>query len=260
MDIFFAKYDASGNFSYARSMGGSGSDLAWGLAADAAGNVYLAGSYSNSMDFNPGAGTAFRAAQNASDIFITRFDGLAPLPVEWLSFTAEAVDQKHVACSWTTATETNNDHFTVLRSHDGVHFDVIGTVSGSGNSKQTKSYSFTDAEPFLGTSYYRIQQTDFNGNKTASKIIPVQVKVERPELHIFPNPSNGRFTIQTGQQDEGDIKLKLTDMTGKTIWQEVVTGSYGLYSIRLTDYIAGIYQLECIQKDASHSCKISLFP
>ncbi len=80
---------------------------------------------------------------------------------------------------WSTASETNNDYFTIERTKDGIVYDAVGTVDSKapgGNSTQTLTYSFTDnsfpKEESANNAvfYYRLKQTDFDGNYTYSFI------------------------------------------------------------------------------------------
>lgn len=74
-DIFFAKYDASGNYVYAKSVGGTGMDRAYSIATDANGKVYVTGIFRNSVDFDPGAGTAtLNGPTSVSNCFIAAYD------------------------------------------------------------------------------------------------------------------------------------------------------------------------------------------
>jgi len=70
---------------------------------------------------------------------------------------------KTVDLNWLTETEINNEFFTIEKSKDGVTFEVVGTLKGAGNSNEARSYSTKDFYPFYGTSYYRLKQTDFDG-------------------------------------------------------------------------------------------------
>ncbi|MEP7170130.1 MAG: hypothetical protein ABI855_12225, partial [Bacteroidota bacterium] len=72
----------------------------------------------------------------------------SPLPVELLFFTAAPVDNKEVLCSWSTASEINNDFFTVERSKNGKSFEEVEKVKGAGNSTKPLNYSFTDKNPY----------------------------------------------------------------------------------------------------------------
>jgi len=84
------------------------------------------------------------------------------LPVELLSFNT-FVNREGVELRWATATEINNDYFTIERSNDLRMWEVLGFVGGSGTTSRPNSYSFTDTQPLAGIGYYRMKQTDFDG-------------------------------------------------------------------------------------------------
>ena len=71
-DVFVSKLDASGNFLWARSMGGTGSDYGYDIAVDASGIVYTTGWFSSTVDFDPGAGTVNLTSAGARDIFVQK--------------------------------------------------------------------------------------------------------------------------------------------------------------------------------------------
>ncbi len=72
-DVFIAKIDASGNFSWAKKIGGVFADDGNSIVADAAGNVYTLGNYSGTVDFDPGVGT-FTIVSGNYDVFISKLD------------------------------------------------------------------------------------------------------------------------------------------------------------------------------------------
>ena len=73
-DAFLSKYDASGNYQWTKAFGGTGVDLAWPLATDSSGNVYLGARFENTVDFDPGAGVDNRTSAGSSDAFISKYD------------------------------------------------------------------------------------------------------------------------------------------------------------------------------------------
>ena len=73
-DIFISKLDASGNFVWAKSIGGTGDDQGLSLTTDPNSNVYVAGSFNGSVDFEPGANYYVLSSAGAMDIFVTKFD------------------------------------------------------------------------------------------------------------------------------------------------------------------------------------------
>ncbi|MGE5461997.1 MAG: SBBP repeat-containing protein, partial [Syntrophothermus sp.] len=74
-DVFVCKLDGSGNFLWAKRVGGTGGDYASGIRVDPNGNVYILGSFKNTADFDPGAGTFNLTSAGADDIFVSRLDG-----------------------------------------------------------------------------------------------------------------------------------------------------------------------------------------
>jgi hypothetical protein len=97
--------------------------------------------------------------------------GCIVLPIELTSFTGEQYGEYNML-KWTTATEKNNRKFTVEHSKDAINFDVVNDVDGAGNSTTTRKYSLVDTKPF-NISYYRLTQTDYNGNDKAYDMIVV---------------------------------------------------------------------------------------
>ena len=136
------------------------------------------------------------------------------LPIELTFFDAE-VSESSVILLWETATETNNDFFTIERSLDGFNFIPITTQTGAGNSHTPISYSYIDDKPQTGISYYRIKQTDYNGNSTYSAIIEVfysytaHISLERTNKNIVT------CKISSFEPDEASISI--IHMNGKII-------------------------------------------
>ncbi|MBN8575843.1 MAG: T9SS type A sorting domain-containing protein [Cytophagales bacterium] len=134
--------------------------------------------------------------QNGDRFTIGNTSIAAPLPIELISFTAApALDM--VNLNWITASETNNDFFTLQRSATGAEWQAIKRMPGAGNSTQRLTYYATDSLPLPGVSYYRLKQTDFDGKFSYSEIRRVELKPFW-NLQVFPNPTSGKVTISTG--------------------------------------------------------------
>jgi len=143
-----------------------------------------------------------------------------PLPIELLDFNA-LLNEDVVEVTWVTATETNNDYFTVERSADGENFEPIEFVDGAGNSSRAISYNLTDYEPLETISYYRLKQTDFDGTFTYSKLVAVDRTVSTDgNMSIYPNPNRGgTFNIEL-KGASGLQRLEVIDITGR-VWHRV---------------------------------------
>ncbi|MBL0309755.1 MAG: T9SS type A sorting domain-containing protein [Bacteroidetes bacterium] len=146
---------------------------------------------------------------------------LHALPIELVSFNAMP-QNNFVQAKWTTALEINNDYFTLERSEDAVHFEEAGQVEGAGNSTTEIAYEFTDEHPFYGTSYYRLKQTDFDGQYTYSNIVSVTMKNES-RFTLYPNPTQG--DIYLGITHPSDkINVQIYDLNGQKVMSEIFDG------------------------------------
>ena len=96
----------------------------------------------------------------------------AAVPVELVNFKAKAVN-KTAVLTWQTASERNNQGFTIERSNDGTTYTTIGQVKGNGTTNTPHDYIFTDKDPSVNTNYYRLRQTDFDGKETVSPVVTV---------------------------------------------------------------------------------------
>lgn len=154
-----------------------------------------------------------------------------PLPVSFNSFAAEVINENTVRINWSTASETNNDYFTIERSKDGKQFEELPRVKGSGNSSTIKSYSLKDSHPYSGTSYYRLKQTDFNGKSETFKTIPVslnEISGIKGPVHISPNPFNKSFTAKFESLAKEQVTLQLVNTSGKIIFSEIIMAEEGI--------------------------------
>ncbi|TND09441.1 MAG: hypothetical protein FD123_1247 [Bacteroidetes bacterium] len=149
--------------------------------------------------------------------------GSNPLPVELLSFTA-GPGTGQVDLDWVTATEVNNDFFTVERSNGMALFEAIATVDGAGNSSASIHYAIADYAPLEGDSYYRLRQTDFDGHFSYSQ--PVHVRFEPASATAFllyPNPSCGPVLLAfPGTGNSWHAALHISDPAGKIIFKTPV--------------------------------------
>lgn len=155
-----------------------------------------------------------RSLTTSGAIDVTSNTSNIPLPVTLLQFSA-ATSNGQVYLNWLTATENNNHFFTVQSSVDGGVFTDIATINGSGNSLVPVYYSAVDYSPHNGISYYRLKQTDFNGNFEYLKTIASHTRASA-SINIYPNPAADNTTTLIIEGEKGNaVLVELTDMTGK---------------------------------------------
>lgn len=151
----------------------------------------------------------------------------SPLPIELGDFKAEPKSGK-VELTWFTFSESENDFFTVERSKDGVHFEKVVDVDGAGNSSTLKNYTTKDATPFNGISFYRLSQTDFNGDSKICKVVSVRINNTKSTItSVYPNPNDGSVIYADYFSDVTEnVNVDLVDVLGRKVYskQYSITG------------------------------------
>jgi hypothetical protein len=165
------------------------------------------------------------------------------LPISLLYFKPYVVD-KEVKLVWETASELNNDFFSIEKTIDGEIWQNIGRVGGAGNSSKKQQYHFTDADVTNGIYFYRLKQTDYNGNYTYSDIENVYLNShEKNAVDIFPCPVNKDLSISIFDIRSKTIHVKIWSTIGSLLFDEIIEFEQ-LYSVDLTDYTNGVYFID----------------
>ncbi len=168
------------------------------------------------------------------------------LPIELLDFNC-SLNGTVVNIDWETASEINNDFFTIEKSIDGINFSPILTQKGAGNSNQVIQYFDIDKSPWLGINYYRLKQTDFDGTYSYSKIKSVNLTdLKEANISIFPNPAQSKITIQFNSLENEPCNYEIFDAFGQMVAHGILIPeannshilsihnlSNGLYTFRL---------------------------
>jgi len=139
------------------------------------------------------------------------------LPIELLYFRAEKLNNL-IKLTWSTASEENNDYFTIEKSSDASTWNAIANIKGAGSSKSILSYSYQYSEIQTGILYYRLKQTDYNKEFKYSAIISVNnhlLEDQEQQILLFPNPNNGLFTVQSSKKDI--YQVAIFDSSGKQV-------------------------------------------
>lgn len=143
------------------------------------------------------------------------------LPITLTSFDANITSDNQVKIDWVTADETNNAFFTVERSANGLEFETIGTIAGAGNSEVENRYSLIDTKPLRGNNFYRLKQTDFNGEFSYSEIkrVKVEVNITISDFSIYPNPINtgDALSIKYVVSEESELGIKFLSTSGQVL-------------------------------------------
>lgn len=139
------------------------------------------------------------------------------LPVELLAFSA-VCSGNAVRLQWATASEQNNDYFTLERSEDAKTWKEMAEIPGAGNSNQIMNYSYSDTEPLEGTAYYRLRQTDYDGRSETFKSVACNCSAaDAPTLSLYPNPFNDALMLQFANITADQVNITVLDVTGRTV-------------------------------------------
>jgi len=189
--------------------------------------------------------------------------GSSPLPVELIYFSA-TTEKNQVILNWASATETNNDHFTIERSQDALKFEELARIDSkaeNGNSLLKLAYSYSDTKPLAGTSYYRLKQTDHNGKFETFDLVSVSfIRDKNITFTIYPNPNSGEFNVDfTGIENNHIVQILLYDLQGREVhassfYTEETLGS--MHIIPKEKLSKGAYTCCFIMEGIKYSAKV----
>ncbi len=172
------------------------------------------------------------------------------LSVGNLVLNAERTDAENVQVHWTTSQEQNNRGFEVQTSPNGSSFEAVGFVEGRGNTNSMSSYNTSFMNP--NDVYVRLKQVDFDGKFSYSPVVFVKGS---ETLKIYPNPSQGTFTVEAGKAKER-VPIKILTMQGIEIWQNTLPESNtGKHTLQ-TNLPTGTYILQVLKAGKWQTHKI----
>ena len=181
------------------------------------------------------------------------------LPIELRSFTLEQ-RLYEIELSWSTVWELNNNFFTLERSVDGDEFEAMVDILGAGTTGQQQNYSYTDYQPISGRSYYRLKQTDFDGQFSYSQVLSANFQPKQAYLRIYPNPSSqSLLNIDAwGFPKDRVVPILIINLAGKVVYrneQLIDTRGFGRHSINVS-LPAGVYTLRSLARSGWISEKL----
>lgn len=210
---------------------------------------------STTTAINPSGNGAYATFYLIEDVCVTPQGGMGcntPLPVELLDFYGEGKEYYN-QLHWITASEINNDYFTIEKSNDASNFYEIGIVLGAGNSNKMIKYQLADENLIESTNYYRLKQTDYNGDHSYSKIIAIKNKTEN--ISVYPNPFNNKVNINIKDYDTENVTIEIYSVAGEMVMLKNFVGSENI-SINLNKLSLGTYHLKIYNDKFTHYKKI----
>jgi uncharacterized repeat protein (TIGR01451 family) len=184
------------------------------------------------------------------------------MPVKMTSFTVKK-ENNNAVLRWTTSTETDNDHFEIERSIDGLNFSKVGTVAGSGTTSLTRSYTYPDALTGITSKilYYRLRMVDIDGKISFSQVVALRLdgSISMTNLTVYPNPFTSNIKLQVHSTTEENSTIRFINMNGQEVLRRNVTIMPGdnVVIVKDLDTVApGMYIMEFRTSDAVMTQKI----
>lgn len=167
----------------------------------------------------PAPGGWWSAVFTAEDTGLVCVNFDEQLAVELLDFSATAGDQS-VTLRWSTASESDNDYFEILR--DGVR---VHRRSSVGSSTSRTDYAWTDETALTaGTTYeYALSAVDIGGNRLqlgTRSVTLSEAGAVAGEFALeqnYPNPFNPVTTIAFSLAEKSLVSLAVYDLTGREV-------------------------------------------
>lgn len=212
VDTYLLKLDADGDLDWVHGFGGTSSgssyDNGYGVTCDAFGNVYACGTFTGTIDFDPGPGLAEVSAVQQGDMYLAVYSGSGAF-VRALSFGGTNFDSAR----------------SVQVSGPGDVLHLTGSFTGTVDfdpSEDVHTLTATAGDAYV----LKLDLGSINNVPEASE----------PFIAIWPNPGTGDLALNL---PPGVHLVRLFDASGRVVLTDRLVGSSA--SIRTTHLAAGIY-------------------
>jgi hypothetical protein len=174
-----------------------------------------------------------------------------PLPIILTFFDAKKDEDNQVVLEWKTESEVNNDYFVIERSLDGINFKDYMWVKATGNSSIPEDYSLIDSLPFIGTSFYRLKQVDFDGKSSFSNIKAIHIE-ESEKISVYPIPAKDKINVQVNLSNP-KIFIQIYDSKGTSAFstKRQLSTEQSKMEIDVSSLSSGIYTLKLSSPDGN---------
>ncbi|OQP46359.1 hypothetical protein A4D02_31680 [Niastella koreensis] len=153
-----------------------------------------------------------------------------------------------VQLNWFAYAQANARSFTIEYSLDGLSFTPAGELTGAASNDATTPYTYVYSPGVTGTVYYRIRETDFNGNYYYTNVVVVRTgNTFTVGTEVFPNPFKDLLQISMQLEKAGVIQVALYDASGrqvKKVQQQGLLGRNTIVMSNLTTLLPGVYLVQ----------------
>ena len=194
----------------------------------------------------PGRTVASGYMQKSGFISFSEFggggSGGGPLPIVLTYWDVEIIGES-ASLIWTVESQVNNDYYTIHKSLDCENWEEVARIPGDGTSNQQMRYQIFDETPYVGQSYYRLMQTDYDGKTEKFNIIGIFW--DKPiVLSINPNPVEEVLTLYLSETLRGVTHVTIFNTKGQKIYSKGFIGNWKVIELDVAEYQKGYYLLD----------------
>lgn len=167
------------------------------------------------------------------------------LPVELVSFKGKN-DGPQNTLQWITASEKDNDFFTIEKSADAINFEELAQIDGAGNSTHALSYLSYDHKPYEIT-YYRLKQTNYDKTFKYSETISIDRSKDEERLsNIYPNPTKDNINFDVFTKAKSNLLVEVINNKGELAYKntQMVDQGNTTLDISMSEFRNGVYLLK----------------
>jgi len=163
-----------------------------------------------------------------------------PAPVTLTSFTAKPMDANSVALKWSTASEENNEYFSIEHSTNGRDFMELEHIAGAGTTYETQHYQFMHKEAKNSSNYYRLRQVDFDGTFSFSEIKVVVLK-DQSGISVRPTLAQQNIEVSINRGLDNDGTIEVVNWNGQIVARNIYPAKNTKITLDVSDLESGHY-------------------
>jgi HYR domain/Secretion system C-terminal sorting domain len=175
------------------------------------------------------------------------------------SFNLVVVNTHQVRLDWITKDEIDESKYVVERSYDGINFMEIAQVSAK--KQELNMYQFSDMQPKMGRSFYRVKHIETNGALDYTKVKNTVLYMNGGEpVTVYPNPVANSMFVEILDTEFPEGVIEVYNAFGTLVKTEKFTKSQARYEVNMNNIPAGNYILKIRQADGQvKSVKVTKF-
>jgi hypothetical protein len=226
VSIFVSKLDANGNLLWAKTMEGSELGYVTGIEVDSTGNVYTTGEFSQTVDFDPGAGSTLLTSSGETDIFVSKLDSTGNFV--W----AKSVGGNFSDSVKALALDTSGNLYITGDFQGTADFDP-GTAVVNLSAGSSASAAFITKLDGTGNLVWSKQLGGLGASIGGSRVFSYAIQVDNTD-NVYTagsffgtadfDPGAGITTL-TGTEFSEDIFISKLDATGNFVWVKQIGNS-----------------------------------